>query len=89
MLLHVPLALNGSSLTRLLITFEITEEMVRRAEQAGYDALVWTVDGPRLGNKRTLMRKIFDYSQEFTCPNWNVSKAGDAVNGFSIQWLCG
>lgn len=48
----------------------LTHQLVKRAEQAGYRALVLTVDTPELGKRRTDVRNDFNLPPPLTMANF-------------------
>lgn len=57
---------------------QLTEELVRRAEQAGYRAIVLTVDAPVFGLRRADLRNKFSLPPHLTMANF-VGKAATSV----------
>jgi 4-hydroxymandelate oxidase len=57
----------------------LTEHFVRRAEQAGYRALVLTVDTPRLGHRERDLRSAYR-------PPASLELANFAAEGIDIAW---
>jgi isopentenyl diphosphate isomerase/L-lactate dehydrogenase-like FMN-dependent dehydrogenase len=69
---------------------ESTEELVQRAEMAGYKALVVTIDSPRWGRKERAIRSGFRLPAHLTKANFaNDGTAGDPVfvTWESLRWL--
>lgn len=74
----------------------VTEQLVRRAERAGYRALVLTVDAPIFGNRRTEIRHQFVLPSHLRLANFDdlgegsskgmaTSKAGSALKEYTIK----
>lgn len=65
---------------------EISERLVRRAEQAGYRALILTVDTPRVGNRERDLRNAFTLPPHLRMANFvadNLADVPEAVPGES------
>jgi hypothetical protein len=58
-----------------MISTEITVGLVRRAEQAGYKAIVLTVDAPVLGNREADVRNHFSVPSHLTMANFGPQNA--------------
>ncbi|KAL1864152.1 hypothetical protein VTK73DRAFT_6150 [Phialemonium thermophilum] len=56
-----------------------TEDLVRRAERAGYKGLLLTVDTPRLGNRYNMTRNDFKLPPHLRIPNFGEKKVGPFV----------
>lgn len=56
-----------------------TEDLVRRAEKAGYKAVMLTVDTPRLGNRYNMSRNGFGLPRHLSLPNFGETKVGPMV----------
>ncbi|XP_063235285.1 L-lactate oxidase-like isoform X1 [Bacillus rossius redtenbacheri] len=72
---------------------ELTRELVRRAEWAGYKALVLTVDAPVFGNRRCIARDHFQLPSHLRLANFtgineseiHDSKGGSGINEYAIS----
>jgi (S)-2-hydroxy-acid oxidase len=84
-----------------MISTEITVGLVRRAEQAGYKAIVLTVDAPVLGNREADVRNHFSVPSHLTMANFGPQNAtsdyADYVSALydqslswkDVEWLKG
>ncbi|OWZ24157.1 Peroxisomal (S)-2-hydroxy-acid oxidase [Phytophthora megakarya] len=54
---------------------EITVDLVHRAEKAGYEAIVLTVDAPVLGNREADVRNHFSIPKHLTMANFGPQNA--------------
>ncbi|KAH8898095.1 (S)-2-hydroxy-acid oxidase [Thozetella sp. PMI_491] len=57
-----------------------TEALVRRAERAGYKAVLLTCDTPRLGNRYSMARNDFKMPAHLTLPNFEGQKVGPLMS---------
>lgn len=57
----------------------ITEKLVKRAEKAGYKALLLTCDTPRLGNRYSHTRNNFQLPPHLKTANFKGEKVGPLV----------
>ncbi len=70
-------------------TRQTAQELVQRAEQSGYRAIVLTVDTPRLGNRERDRRNAFN-SLAIDSANHRGSRrpySGDTLNWEFVSWL--
>lgn len=58
---------------------QATENLVKRAEKAGYKAVMLTVDTPRLGNRYNMSRNGFGLPAHLSLPNFGETKVGPMV----------
>jgi len=75
---------------------ELSKAIIRRAESAGYKALVLTVDAPLFGLRRADLRNQFTLPSHLTLANFSdavVSEGGSGINEYvakqfdpSITW---
>ncbi|BCL80794.1 alpha-hydroxy-acid oxidizing enzyme [Ktedonobacteria bacterium brp13] len=72
----------------------VTEELVRRAEAAGYRAIVLTVDAPRLGRRERDMRNAFALPATMSIANFSTSGYAGSyipepaiVTWQTLEWL--
>ncbi|KAI1609294.1 FMN-dependent dehydrogenase family protein [Exophiala viscosa] len=61
---------------------DITLKTIKRAEKAGYDAIVLSIDGPVLGMRLNEYRNSFDLPDSMTCPNLEADDS-DTMEGGS------
>ncbi|XP_055372842.1 uncharacterized protein LOC129606517 [Condylostylus longicornis] len=66
----------------------ITENLIRRAEKAGFEALVLTVDAPVFGARRADMRNKFELPSHLSLKNFNGLFA-NSLNGDSDNEISG
>ncbi|XP_055625413.1 uncharacterized protein LOC129768057 [Toxorhynchites rutilus septentrionalis] len=73
---------------------KLTESLVRRAEKAGFKAIVLTVDAPMFGLRRSDMRNKFSLAPHLTLANFEghlatsvQSKGGSGINEYVTQQL--
>lgn len=59
---------------------DTTESLVRRAEQAGYKAIMLTVDTPVLGNRYNMTRNDFKMPSHLRLPNFGQEKVAPLFN---------
>ena len=74
---------------------EITKELVRRAEAAGYRAIVLTVDAPRLGRRERDIRNTFTLPSEMQIANFAPEICSQGyipepaiITWDTVDWLC-
>lgn len=56
-----------------------TEDLVRRAERAGYKAVMLTCDTPKLGNRYNMTRNDFKLPSHLSIPNFGQEKVRPLV----------
>lgn len=73
---------------------KLTENLVRRAEKAGFKAIVLTVDAPMFGLRRADMRNKFSLPSTFTLANFEgrvatgvQSQGGSGINEYITEQL--
>ncbi|KAL3458230.1 FMN-dependent dehydrogenase [Aspergillus heterothallicus] len=57
----------------------LTENLVRRAERAGYKAVMLTCDTPRLGNRYNMSRNNFKMPPHLRLPNFGTSEVSPMI----------
>jgi isopentenyl diphosphate isomerase/L-lactate dehydrogenase-like FMN-dependent dehydrogenase len=67
---------------------QVTEDVVRRAEAAGYKALFLTVDLPTLGNRQQEERYDFSFPKDLRLPNLALANANGPLDGGLELGMC-
>ena len=63
----------------------MTMDMIQRAEQAGYEALVVTVDSPRVGKRLADDRNKFHLPSHLKLANLNIETVHTVQNSLGVQ----